>query len=203
MGVVRVGVARQQPAHHRMDTRAAGRSRHRLPADLRRQRQEGQPVGHPARTRRRDPCRRLGVVRPYRCRAGGRPALDHRSVQGPGDWRQALWPGRDRHEELWRHRADDGARAAAPPSQAAAAPGLQLRRRGRLHWRAPPDRRHGGPRLPAGWLHRGRAHRHAGGDRPQGQACLPHLGARLRGAFVAHAAGRQRGRDCLRVCCPP
>jgi hypothetical protein len=64
-------------------------------------------------------------------------------------------------------------------TQAPDSPGLQLRRRSRLHRRAPHDRRHAGAGLQACGLHRGRAHGHAGGHCAQGQALVQNHGARF------------------------
>ena len=87
----------------------------------------------------------------------------------------------------------------APRPRAPAALRAVLRRGGRLHRRAPAASRTSSQRgVSACGLHRRRADRHGARRRAQGQEELALPRARARGAFVAHAARRQRGADRVR-----
>jgi len=78
--------------------------RHRVDADVRRRRTQGQPVRDAAGARRQFDARRHRAVRPHRRGAGRRPAVGHGSVHGRGQGRAPVRPRRHRHEEFLRGR---------------------------------------------------------------------------------------------------
>ena len=170
----------------------------RIDADVQRRQAQGEPVCDAARARRQCDRGRRRAVRSHRRRSRRRPAVGHESVRRDPNRRQDLRPRRHRHEELLGDRPRVRPRVPAPRAEASRAFRAVLRRGGRMRRRPAADRRRRAPWHLAAGLHRRRADRHGACRRAQGQEELALPRARARGAFVAHAARRQRRADRLR-----
>ena len=183
----------------RLGARLPRPARHRVDLHVERRADQGEPVRDApgAATATRRPAASCSPGTPTSCRSTASRGTPTRSKRRCAR-RPAVRPRRHRHEELLGDRPLVRARVPAARTRPTRALRAVVRRGGRLHRRAPADRRHRGEGHQADGLHRRRADRHAARGRAQGQAELALSRARLRGAQLADAARRQRRADRVR-----